>query len=210
MDLNFSLSSLKNRPTKIKAPRPKYYLNLAGYNKKQVNPVKFGIIVAIVAILIILFAKFLVFDRFAELQRAESEAASLKSQIDANYAKIKELDGLSDEYAHYTFSGMSEDEMALVSRVDVMEMINRLIVPHATVSSWSLQGNTLSLTVNDTTLSMANHMVANMGAEPIVNYSFVQTAATDGSQELTPGSVVTAQITAYLQVPEGTGEEVTK
>lgn len=202
MNLNFSLK----KPTKVKAPRPKYYLNLAGYNKKEGSLLKFIIIVAVIVIAVVVLAKFLVFDRFAELERAQAEAASLQAQIDANYAEIQKLDGLSDEYAHYTYSGMTEDEMALVSRTDVLDLISRLVVPYATIASWSLQGNTLTMTINDTTLNKANQIVAQMGSEPIVNYAFVQTAATDGSQEILPGSVVSAQLTAYLQVPEG--EEV--
>ena len=194
------------KETKIKPPQPKYVLNLANFDKKQMNPVRFILLLILVIAAVVAFAKFAVIDRFVALERATSEAASLQAQIDENYARIQELQGVSDEYAHYTFSGMTADELGLVSRVEVMDMINRLIVPYANLNSWTLQGNTLTMTVNNTSLGRVNQIIAMINAEPIVNYSFVQTAATENSEDMT--SDVTAQITVYLQIPEEQEEEV--
>lgn len=196
---------------KIKPLQPKKVLNLADFDKQQISiPLFIGVLILIFAA-VLAFAKFAVIDRFAELDRAEGEAAALQRQIDSNYERIRELQGITDEYAHYTFSGMTADELSLVSRVDAMEMINRLILPYASVSNWSLQGNTLNMTIYNTTLASVNQIVSAINADPIVNYSFVQTAATNNSAELLPGSEVTAQLTVYLQIPPTEeSEEVTQ
>ena len=210
MQMNMQLSLKK--PGKAKAVQPKYVLNLAEYDKKKMGTLRFLILLVIILLVVVAFAKFAVIDRFAALDQARAEADSLKQQIDANYAKIQELQGVTEEYAHYTFSGMDADELSLVSRVDVMDMINRLIIPYASVSSWNLQGNTLNMTIARTTLARVNRIVASINAESIVNYSYVQTAATENSDD----SEVTAQLTVYLQIPEGEeviqteGEEVTQ
>ena len=192
--------SLK-KETKIKPPQPKYVLNLANFDKKEINPVKLIILLVLVVLVVAAFAKFAVFDRFIALEKATSKAAALQAQLDENYAKIQELQGVTEEYAHYTYSGMTSDELALVSREDVMDMINRLIVPYASLNSWSLQGNTLTMTIYNTTLSRVNQIVASINAEPMVNYSFVQTAATNSSRDAELSDEVTAQLTVYLQIP---------
>lgn len=203
--------TLSKKEKKLKPPQPKYVLNLANYDKKKVNvPLSIGITLLVI-LAIAAFAKFAVFDRFAALDKAQAQAASLQAQIDSNYRQIQELSGVTEEYAHYTYSGMSADELALVSRVDIMDMISRLVVPYATVNSWSLQGNTLTMSINNTTLARINQIVASVNAEPIVNYSFMQTAATENGKEILPGSEVSAQLTVYLQIPTDTGEgEVTE
>lgn len=189
----------------LKPLPPKYVLNLANYDKKKVSLPVFILTAVIIIVAVAAFAKFAVFDRFAALDKAQAEASSLKSQIDRNYAQIRELSGITEEYAHYTYSGMTADELALVSRVDVMEMISRVILPYASVNSWTLKGNTLNMTVYNTTLNLVNSVVASINAEPIVNYCYVQTAATGSSQAL--AEEVTAQLTVYLQIPQETQEQ---
>ena len=206
--------TLKKQDKPLKPIPPKKVFNLAEFDKKKVSiPVVIAIFI-VVLVVIFAFAKFAVIDRFAELDRAQAEAASLQAKIDANYAKISELQGITDEYAHYTYPGMTPDELALVSRVDVMDLISRDVLPYASLSNWTLQGNTLNMTIYNTTLASVNQIVAYINTESIVNYSFVQTAATDNYAEVLPGSEVTAQITIYLQIPpleeESTAEEVTE
>lgn len=194
------------KKSKDKPLQPKYILNLADYNKKPLNMTRFILLLILIVIAAVAFGKFAVLDRFVALDQARSEAASLQAQIDANYAQLQEMEGVTEEYAHYTFSGMTEDELSLVSRVDVMSMIDRLVLPYASVSTWTLQGNTLNMTIYNTSLNRVNSIVASINQEPIVNYSFVQTAATDSSSEYR-GADVSAQITVYLQIPEDKKED---
>ncbi len=194
------LTLKKEKP--LKPLEPKHILNLANYDKKKLSLPKFILILVLILAAVVLFAKFLVIDRFVELDRTQAEASALQSQINANYAQIRELSGVTEEYAHYTYSGMTADELALVSRVDVMDMIGRVILPYASVSSWTLQGNTLVMSVYNTTLNRLNQIVSVVNQEPIVNYSFMQSAATVNSRDEILSSEVAAQLTVYLQIPD--------
>lgn len=183
----------------IKPIKPKHVFNLANYNKKPTNYP--ALIIGLVIVLAAAFAigKFAVVDRFAALDKANAEAAALQAQIDSNYAQIESMDGVTEVYAHYTYSGMTADELALVSRSDVMNMISSVVLPNADVTSWTLQGNTLTMRIDNTTLANVNQIVALMETQDIVNYSFVQTAASTTNKDTS--EYVSAQITVYLQMP---------
>lgn len=221
MQFNMQLSLKK--AGKQKRLEPKYIFNLAQFEKESMGAPKLAIVLVLIVAAIVLIGKFGVLDRFNALHQKETEASDLQQKVDEVHAEIAELQGVTDEYAHYTTDGMEEEELSLVNRVDVMNLINRLVLPHASVGSWSLQGNTLVLTITNTTLSWVNRIVQEFNMEEMVNYCFVQTAAT----EATAAKDLTAQLTAYLQDPEAaaaqeaaegavegaveeTGEEVTE
>ena len=194
MQLNLSLK----KGGKQKRLEPKYIFNLAQFEGESMGSPKMIILVVVIVAIVVLVGKFGVLDRFNALHQKEAEAQDLQQKVEDVHAQIAELQGVTDEYAHYTMDGMEEEELILVNRVDVMGMISRLVLPHATVDSWKLTGNTLVLTISNTLLSRANQIVQAFNTEEMVNFCFMQTAATEN----TAATDLTAQITAYLQNPE--------
>ena len=202
MQLNLSLK----KSGKQKKLEPKYIFNLAQFEGESMGTPKVAIIAIVIIAIVVLVGKFGVLDRFNALHQKEQEAADLQQRVEDLHAQINELQGITDEYAHYTMDGMEEEELSLVNRVDVMGMISRLVVPYATVDSWKLQGNTLVLGISNTVLSRVNRIVQELNMEEMVNYCFVQTAATEN----TAATDLKAQITAYLQNPEPAEETATE
>lgn len=161
-------------------------VNLATVDVKRINWW-----IAMPATLIILaacavFAKFAVADRFIAVSEARAEVTRLQSELDAAYSLKESFGDLNDRYAHYTYSGMTEEELGRVDRVEVMELLRRDVLPRMEVDSWSVNGNVLTLSVSGRTLQEINEMMQMLLADEIVDYCTVSTAQM--SQEKQPAA----------------------
>lgn len=170
-------------------------INLADSTKpKGINwAIAIPLIIVIIA-LAVLFAKFAVVDQFAKLSKLQSENSEIQRNIDKMYEEIAKFDEVKSEYAHYTFSGFTEEELSRADRNGVLDLIDKYVMPSAVLDSWTLYGNTLVMMVSGITLGEANSIVANLETDPTISFCSVQTASMDnGASEF-----VTAKITAYL------------
>ena len=212
-----------NKPVKgatkgrVKLP-VKRSINLAGAGEKPLN-LKIGV-PAIILILIaaVALGKFGVADRLTALNRANAEVNTLNSRLEQVYKKIDQYSELEEKYAHYTYTGMTDEELSRVDRTETVKMIERVVLPSSKLSSWSISGNQLTLTVTAETLQEVNLMAQRLEEEEIVSYCQVTQAATDkheyygssGTQsdgEDAENAIygITANVTAFLKVPEGEG-----
>ena len=173
-------------------------INLAkvGENKIDVKWAVVGIVLIVAAA--VLFGKFAVADRFAALAEAEHQAAVVRTELEAGDARLEQYGTLAEEYAHYTFSGMTDEELNRVNRVDVMALIDKVVLPKAVVSSWSIAGNQMTLMIGDNTLQNINLIVQALEEESLVDFCVVTNAATNETLRGATNEKVNAMITVYL------------
>ena len=174
-------------------------INLAMSDEKPMN-FKIGI-PALILILVAAFAigKFAVADRLVEVSRAEGRVSALQSELNAAYDKLNSFGELTEVYAHYTYSGMTKDEISRADRASVIEMIRRLILPRGQVSSWTLSGNTLTVNLSVNDLQTVNRTVQDIESDEHVNFCSVNTASTTDKNG---AEGVNARITIYLNPSE--------
>lgn len=129
----------------------------------------------------------------------QSLASDLQKQVDDVTDYIAGFGDLQQTYAHYTYQGLSVDELSYINRPKVLKLMKEVIFPKVTVSSWSLSGNQLTLPVTGENLSDINALVQQLEDEKLVDYCNVMTAVTDGNQETERAADnVTGQIVVYL------------
>ena len=176
-------------------------INLATVGVKKM---KYGLLIPLLIVVLaaaVALAKFAVIDRMNALAKEKAEVARLEKEIAAGYEKIETFGELTEQYAHYTFSGMTEDELTRADRVAAIELIRRVVSPSAEVTAWDLTGNELVLTLKSETLQEINVIAQAIEAEEIVDFCTVTTASTHDSQYKTEESSdnrVTAKIIVYL------------
>lgn len=183
-------------------------INLAGIGEKKID-----LKIALPAILLILlaaalFSKFAVVDRLSAVSRANAEVAQLRGQLEAGYARLSAYDELEDEYAHYTYEGLTKEELNRADRVAVLDLMRRVVLPSARVESWTISSNTLTMTVTGRTLQSLNTVSQKLEAEELVDFCTVTMAATSDLtqvQNLGENTDVTAMIVAYLKNAEEGG-----
>ena len=167
-------------------------INLAPIGVKKIDLRLAAGGVLLILLLASAFGKFLVADRLNAVIRAEGEVTALQSDIQGAYRRIAGYGDLETEYAHYTYSGMTKEELAMADRAEVVRMVQKETGEAARLISWNLSGNLLTLSVAASDLQDINRMVKNLGEFEIVDLCSVTTAVKEDLQ--VPG--------AYAGVPE--------
>lgn len=183
-----------------KAPKKQINLALAGQKKKHywVAVPAIGGIVMVAGVI----GKVAVADRLVQMSEAQSAVSQMQQQVDDITAYIDSFGDLQETYAHYTYQGLTGDELSFLNRPEVLKLMTDIIFPKVMVSSWSVSGNQLSLPVTGENLSDINSLVQELEQEPIVDYCNVMTAVTDGNTEAEAATdKVTGQIVIYLLDP---------
>ncbi len=175
-------------------------INLAMTDEKPVN-LKIGIpAILLILVAAFVFGKFAVADRLVAVSRAEGQVSALQSELNMAYDKLNSFGELTEIYAHYTYSGMNQDEISRADRGSAIALIRRLILPRGEVSSWTLSGNTLTVNMTVDDLRTVNRTVQDIESDEHVNFCSVNTAATTDKNRGT--EAVNARITIYLNPPE--------
>ena len=193
----------KKRGVKHRRQMPtKRVINLATVGEKKMH---FGL--AIPGIILILiaaaaFSKFLVIDRYAEVTAARQQVYELQNELDQGYAELADYDDLAELYAHYTYSGFTNEELHRTDRADVLKLIRNMILPYAEVNSWSVTGNQLTVEMTGDSLQQINLIVQQLEQQDLVDFCTVNTANTDdntrGNNTAEEFSFVKARVIAYL------------
>ncbi len=189
----------------------KQTINLAEQNA---NPGKLRIAIPVIVLLAVIVAvagKFAVYDRIMQVLSAQSQVYQLRAELNLAYDRLANYDELSDIYAHYTYSGMSARELSRVDRAEIVAMIQNVVIPDVIVDNWSVSENTLTMNVTGPSLQALNILVQKLNEEDIVDFSSLRNAYTtestykrgsDEEAEMITRKDVTAQIIAYLVIPE--------
>ena len=186
--------------------------NLAEVDKKTID-----LRIAIPAILLILaaafvFSKFAVADRLIAVSRAEGEVAAVQRELDAAYRRLDSFGELTELYAHYTFSGMTDEEIHRTDRAEILNLLRNVILPDVAVDAWNVKGNVLNVTMTADTLEDINRNVQKINGNELVDFCTVNNAKTNenrrtvtggGREETIIETSVTAQVVAYLNPDEG-------
>ena len=187
--LNLNLS-LGKKPGRVKIPDKKT-INLATVGVTKINPLHALPGVLIVIVLAAVFSKYAVVDRLTVMYAAEAGATQAEQQLKAAQKKLESFGELESEYAHYTYTGMTDEELSLANRADVISLVERVVLPSDLTISWSLSGNKLSLTVTAETLQDINLLVQEIENDPLVSYCTVVSAKHDEEKETNTATVLT-------------------
>ena len=188
-------------------------INLALVGVERIDP-KLALAGSLIVLLLAaMFSKFLVADRLSAMYRESAQVAALRTQLSQEYDKVAAFGSIADEYAHYTYSGMTEEELSLVDRADVIRMIKEGTENNREVESWSLRGNVVTLTVSGRDLQEINQLARRLEQFDLVNTCTVTAASKEeiqaqGSSGPEDGSsVVRANIIVFLQSEDTDKEE---
>ncbi len=157
--------------------------------KKSINMAVVGqkktrVSTAILVFLLIIIAaaaigKFLVMDRFSEVEREEQKVRDLRNELSMANAKLDSFGELKETYAHYTFADMTSEELSRVERSDIVELIERVVLPAAELNSWNVRQNQLTLNVTLDTLQDTNMLAQVLNEEDMVEFATVKNAVTN-------------------------------
>ena len=190
-----SFSGLKKGKTKMNSEYPsKTYMNLSVAKAgSRISTRSIPLIVVLVVILGLII-KFGVIDFYARVGQAEAALEQQRVQLEEMNTAIAGYDELLEEYESYDTEHLAPDA-STVSAMSVMEMVQKVVVPHASIESIDLSGNVLTMSVKDINLNSTSTLVNLLYQQPLVKSVTVSTASTNGqtAEDVTTTMVVTLQ-----------------
>jgi len=185
--------------TKGKLP-DKMTINLALKDERQIKPQIAIPAIILICLLAAVFGKFAVADRLVSANRAAGEANKMKADLDAAYERLSFYSDVEDKYAHYTYSGMTTEELERVDRVEVMKLVEKALQKGYTLKSWTVSENVMTLNMKGESLKALNQLSQELEQEPIVDQCVIKTADRNEKNEVRTD--VEAAYTIYLRSPD--------
>ena len=150
----------------------------SGINLKKLIP-------ALVLVLIIgaLFAKFAILDPLAKRDVALGELTDKQTQLALINGKLTGYDELAQQYGRYSYGWMNETEVSMVSRMDVLQLVEQEIATKAIIDNMAVNNNVLTLNIHGITLEQASTMVRSLEERGLVESAAVYNAVAEQAEE---------------------------
>lgn len=192
--------------TKLRGKLPsKTSINLVLIKKNKIN-----MKLAVLAIILILgvaylFSKYLVYDRIMAVSEANARVSRLQNTLESDMTALDSFSGVEETYAHYTLDGMTEEELGLVDRTLVLDLVSTVLsgaLVKETVT-WTLSANTLTIELAGKSLSSLNQLARKIEENPIVDSCSITTANKSNNSEI--AGDVKGRFVIYLHNPPTDG-----
>ena len=150
----------------------------SGINLKKLIP-------ALVLVLIIgaLFAKFAILDPLAKRDVALGELTDKQTQLALINGKLTGYEELAQQYGRYSYGWMNETEVNMVSRMDVLHLVEQEIATKAIIDNMAVNNNVLTLNIHGITLEQASTMVRSLEERGLVESAAVYNAVAEQAKE---------------------------
>ena len=150
----------------------------SGINLKKLIP-------ALVLVLIIgaLFAKFAILDPLAKRDVALGELTDKQTQLALINGKLTGYEELAQQYGRYSYGWMNETEVNMVSRMDVLQLVEQEIATKAIIDNMAVNNNVLTLNIHGITLEQASTMVRSLEERGLVESAAVYNAIAEQAEE---------------------------
>lgn len=176
------VASSKQPVKKIKAVANKRTMNFA-YHESSINPKKMCIVLAIILVVGGVFAKFAILDQLAKKTAAYVELAVVQDELALINARMAKYNELKAEYDRYSNGRMDEEEVATVTRTDVLNIVEKVVMPNALVQEISITGNMLELVMHEITLEESSVLVTELEKEDLIVDALVSYATSEFGDE---------------------------
>ena len=150
----------------------------SSFNPKKVLPL--AIVVIIVAAV---FAKFGIMDQLDKKTAAYNDLAQRQEQLAVVNAKLAGYDELEKQYGRYSYGWMSESEVNMVSRMDVLALVEQKISPASVIENIAVNNNVLTLNIHGITLEQASAMVKSLEESEMVSSATVYSASAENAED---------------------------
>ena len=125
--------------------------------------------------------KFMVYDLYENLESAKGELYSLKQDISEIDKQLENYEEIKSQYESFSHQVYTDEEKALVSRLDILTLIETVIMPVSTVESCAIHNEVANLTLNDITLDETVSLIQDIQSNALVVGTSLQLAVDQDS-----------------------------
>ena len=153
------------------------------HHQSSINYKKLVPIILVLVIVAAVFAKFGIMDQLDKKTAAYNELALKQEQLAAVNAKLTGYAELEKQYGRYSYGWMNNTEVNLVSRMDVLKLVEDKIAPAAVIENLAVNNNVLTLNIHGITLEQASAMVKSLEESELVVSATVYNAVAEEAEE---------------------------
>lgn len=153
------------------------------HHQSSFNPKKVVPLILAAVIVIAVFFKFGIMDQLDKKTAAYNELALKQEQLAAVNTRLAGYDELEQQYGRYSYGWMDESEVNMVSRMDVLALVEEKITPASVVENLAVNNNVLTLNIHGITLEQASAMVKSLEESPLVSSATVYNAVAENAEE---------------------------
>ena len=181
--------------TKDRYPE-KTSINLVMKEQEQGNWKAQLAIFAVFLVLLGVFVRVEVVGRLNSVMEASAQYNDMQSQIAAFQQYNEDYEQVEEAYSHYSNNYLTEEEKALQDRLQIFEMLEMYVMPHAQIQSIEISENTVTVIISKTNLNIVSSIVAMLEGDSRTSYVSVSTAQTGEDKN---GKTVTANLVIGLK-----------
>ena len=130
-----------------------------------------------------LFAKFGILDQLDKKTAAYSQLSQKQEQLAAVTTRLAGFEELEKQYGRYSYGWMNETEVNMVSRMDVLQLVEQEIATKAIIDNMAVNNNVLTLNIHGITLEQASTMVRSLEERGLVESAAVYNAVAEQAEE---------------------------
>ena len=153
-------------------------------------------IFAVFLVLLGVFVRVEVVGRLNSVMEASAQYNDMQSQIAAFQQYNEDYEQVEEAYSHYSNNYLTEEEKALQDRLQIFEMLETYVMPHAQIQSIEISENTVTVIISKTNLNIVSSIVAMLEGDSRTSYVSVSTAQTGEDKN---GKTVTANLVIGLK-----------
>ena len=168
----------------------KQSMNLAVFEKKQVNPVRILVTVLVLVLVFVVVGKFGIVDRYEKVDQARSAMQDQQDLYNALLIANAEYNDVLLEFNKYSFGAMTDEERAVADRGEVLDLIEGYLVSAARIEKVSLTANELNVEMSGINLEKASSLMNNLMTDELVKNVTVSNANTKEDESNSGENVV--------------------
>ena len=168
----------------------KQSMNLAVFEKKQVNPVRILVTVLVLVLVFVVVGKFGIVDRYEKVDQARSAMQDQQDLYNALLIANAEYSDVLLEFNKYSFGAMTDEERAVADRGEVLDLIEGYLVSAAQIENVSLTANDLNVEMSGINLEKASSLMNNLMTDELVKNVTVSNANTKEDESNSGENVV--------------------
>lgn len=126
-------------------------------------------------------AKFAFIDPLGRKAAAYDGLSSRREELASAAAAVKDYDSVAEKYGKYSYGYLTNEEASTADRMKAISLVESIVASAASVSDFSISGNTISIDADGISLEQMGAVVKKLEASELVSTVTVQTAASDGN-----------------------------
>lgn len=173
-------------------------MNLYFKEDQTTAPATAALYILFALVVLLALSKVMIYDPLNTVAQLEAQALALEERTASQLTQLKDYRQVLKDYTRAT---PTQEELSQVDRMEILDLIDRVIRPAADISQVSIADHQVLCIFSDITLEQAGELISLLEQSPLVTKTSVDTAASiKGNQRL-------VEVHVYFEVAREGGSQ---